>query len=113
MKKLCVIGLVVGIAALVASLSIAGNKYRKTPYEPPASNEVASDESVRSMADCMELSADHKSKGPAADKAEFKRQFGDPLSESASSIMYSYDKYTNIILKCRARSCDCMCLTKY
>lgn len=113
MKKLCVIGLVVGIAVLIASLSIAGNKYRKTPYEPPASGEVAADESLTSMNDCMTLSANHQTKGPEADKAEFKRQFGDPITTNTSAITYNYDKYTKIVLNCSARKCDCMCLTKY
>lgn len=113
MKKLCLIGLVVGIAALVASLSIAGNKYRQTPYEPPESGEVAADESVTSMSDCMSFSANHKTKGSETDKAEFKRQFGEPITKNASSITYNYDKYTKIILDCSAKKCDCMCLTKY
>ncbi len=113
MKKLCLVAVVIGLAALVASLSVAGNKYRTSPYEPPESGEVAADESVRSMADCMEFSTNHKSRGHSGDKAEFKKQFGDPISESVSKITYNYDKYTKVVLNCSGKKCDCMCLSKY
>lgn len=113
MKKLCLIGLAVGVVALVASLSMAGNKYRKTPYEPPVSGEVGADEAVTSMSDCMSFSANHKSKGSTGDKEEFKKQFGDPITAQSAVITYNYDKYTKVVLDCAAKKCNCRCLSKY
>jgi len=103
----------VGVIFIAGSIYAGGHKYRQAPYEPPeAAGDEASAESVTSMSDCMTFSANHKSKGHAEDKAEFKKQYGEPVSAQGSVFMYNYDKYTNVVLDCMAKKCNCRCLSK-
>ena len=114
MKKalLAVVVAVAFVAVLVGAAS-AGQYKRPKPYvEPSDSGLEVFAEKTRSMTDCMTFSASHKSRGAEGDRAEFKRQFGEPVSEAGAVANYNYDKYTKIFLDCSKKMCTCRCLGK-
>ena len=112
MKKAAFLVALVAIFAVV-SVALAGQYARPKAYTEPADTGMtAYAEKTTSMTDCMTFSASHKSRGEAADKVEFNRQFGEPLSAAGAATEYSYDKYTKIILDCSKRQCFCRCLAK-
>ena len=112
MKRAAFLIAPVAIFALVAVAS-ASQYGRPKAYTEPADTGMASyAEKTTSMTDCMTFSASHKSRGEGADKAEFLRQFGEPLSATGATTEYSYDKYTKIILDCSKKQCFCRCLAK-
>ncbi len=114
MKKTHVILMVatVFVAALVLSTAYAGgHKYQKRETMRGKSA-GASGEATMSMSDCMTFCAGFSCAGGSNKaKADFERQFGDPIDVTGRVTTYSYDNYTNVILDCSGR-CYCRCLTK-
>ncbi len=104
------------ICAVVLGIAVSAHagKYSQPVYNPPQENELitATPEQVTSMTDCMAYSARHVSKGVAADKEMFKKEYGEPIGTSGSTTEYNYDKYTKIILDCSKKSCNCRCMQK-
>lgn len=116
MKKiLFVIALAVVAAALLGlSTDASANKYRKMNQQTfsTGSSDVASAEINRSMMDCMEFSANFRSRGMGKDKGMFNRQYGSPYNRTGRIMTYSYDNYTSIILDCSKGRCYCKCISK-
>ena len=95
-------------------VSAHAGKYSKSTTPAPMSQEtvnaiLASPEQTRSMTDCQSYCTNLVTKGQAADKAEFKKQYGEPIGQLGSSTEYNYDKYTRILLDCPTKSCSCRC----
>ncbi|HPQ80473.1 MAG TPA: hypothetical protein PLZ86_01980 [bacterium] len=112
-KRLLAVAVGIAVAMIFAGTASAGKYSRPKPYVEPADSGLdAFAEKQRSMSDCMSFSASHKSKGSNADRAEFRRQFGEPAGEAGAVTEYSYDKYTRIFLDCSKRLCTCRCLGK-
>ncbi len=103
---------VVGAVVLGVALTASAYKNVKTTYQPPEQQDMSFAEKTRSMTDCMEYSANHKSKGVAEDKALFEKEYKAPLASSGNITEYSYDKYTKILLDCSKSKCSCRCLSK-
>lgn len=112
MKRALLGAAVVGALSLGVALSVSAYKNTKTVYQAPETQDLSFAEKTRSMTDCMEYSANHKSKGPAEDKALFEREYKAPLASTGTTTEYSYDKYTKIILDCAKSKCSCRCLAK-
>ena len=111
MKKFA-LAVVIAVALIATSALAVGNKYKQKAFEPADTSDVAADESVTSMSDCMTFSAGHKTKGLEGDKAEFGKQFGEPVNKAGTLMTYNYDKYTKVMLDCSKKSCSCRCSPK-
>jgi len=109
MKKALAFLTIAVITAATAGTASA-NKYKKSPT--PNRADIVSAERTTSLTDCMTFSASHATKGKKADQAEFKRQFGDPISTNGQIFEYAYDEYTKVILDCSKGRCSCRCLGK-
>lgn len=96
---------VLAVALALPAAQAAGNKYGKSP-------KVIQAEKDKSLSDCNAFAASFKSKGKAADNAEFKKQYGDAANASKAVTEYNYDKYTKIALKCAKKACNASCLQK-
>lgn len=98
-------------AILISQGAIAKHKYQKQTNVPnnPA---VAASEKIQSMSDCMTFCAAHKSKGHAADRALFGKQFGKEIGKKGAITDYNYDEYTKVQLNCSKRQGVCMCMQK-
>ncbi len=116
MKRILLIIAVLAVAAGLSALSTeaSAHKYRKMQQQTmqTGGSALASAEQNRSMTDCMQYSANFRSKGINNDKSMFKRQYGAPCSESGRTFTYNYDNYTNIVLNCSKGSCFTKCLGK-
>jgi len=102
----------VGILAVGLANEASAHKYKKAREGIAQTQTVASAEKVRSMDDCMSYSANHVSKGHAADRKLFQRQFGTTVSKNGAKSTYNYDGYTYISLDCSRRLCSCRCVSK-
>lgn len=112
MKKALLGAAVVGALVLGVALTASAYKQSKVVYQPPETQDMSFAEKTRSMTDCMEYSANHKSKGAAEDKALFEKEYKAPLASAGTMTEYSYDKYTKILLDCSKSKCSCRCLAK-
>lgn len=102
----------VAVAAIVISqVAIAKHKYQKQTNIPQDAASVSS-EKVQGMSDCMTFCAAHKSKGHAADRAMFEKQFGKETGKKGAMSDYSYDEYTKVQLDCSKKHGVCMCMQK-
>ena len=119
MKKILFI---VAILSFVAGLVVfatdaqAGkyNKMRQQTWQTAdtGGGDVYSAEKNRSMTDCMEFSANFRSRGISKDKAVFNKQYGTPQSQGSRMCTYNYDNYTNIMLDCSKGRCYSKCMSK-
>lgn len=98
-------------AILISQGAIAKHKYQQQTNLPD-SPAVAAAEKTQSMSDCMTFCAAHKSKGHAADRAMFEKQFGRETGKKGAVSDYSYDEYTRVQLDCSKRHGVCMCMQK-
>ena len=111
--KRSLVAIAVVVALAVTATVFAAQYSRPKPYaEPQDTGLTAYAEKTKSMSDCMTFSASHKSRGEAVDRAEFKRQFGDPIGGLGAVSEYNYDQYVRIILDCSKKACSCRCLQK-
>lgn len=114
MKRILFVVIVLAVAAglMAFATDASAHKYgkmQKTTMQTGGGSELASAEQNRSMTDCMEYTANFRSRGMKRDMATFNKQYGGPYSESGRVLTYHYDNYTNIILDCR-RGCITKCL---
>jgi hypothetical protein len=118
MKKIVFI---VAALAFVAGLVVfatdasAGkyNKMRQQTWQTAGTgSDLYTSEQNRSMTDCMEYSANFRSRGRDRDMAMFKKQYGAPMSQRGGMCTYNYDNYTNIMLDCSRGRCYSKCMSK-
>lgn len=98
-------------AILISQGAIAKHKYQAQTNVPESPAATAS-EKTQSMSDCMTFCAAHKSKGHAADRAMFEKQFGREIGKKGAVADYSYDEYTKVQLDCSKKKGICMCMQK-
>lgn len=118
MKKILFIvtalAFVAGLIVFVTDASAGKyNKMKQQTFQTAGTGEeVYSAEKNRSMTDCMDFSANFRSRGKDNDMSTFNRQYGSPLSKHGRICTYSYDNYTNIMLDCSKGRCYSKCMSK-
>jgi hypothetical protein len=95
------------VSTVVSSAAFGKHKYMRT--ESQTSAQKAS-ESAQSMNDCMTYTAAFKAKGKKYDRADFEKQFNQPVNKKGDVWSYNYDNYTTVVLNCAKGSCHCSCL---
>lgn len=107
---------VAGLVAFATDASASKyNKMREQTWQKAGTgtgSDLYSSEQNRSLTDCMEYSANFRSRGKTKDMAAFNKQYGTPLNKSSRVCTYSYDNFTNIMLDCSRGSCYSKCMSK-
>ncbi|MFA5812865.1 MAG: hypothetical protein WC956_11150 [bacterium] len=101
---------VICVVVLGMAVCAQAGQYTRPTADQPMSAIGVPPEQTRSMTDCQSYCTNLVTKGQAADKAEFKRQYKEPIGQLGSSTEYNYDKYTKIFLDCPTKTCTCRCV---